>query len=199
MSRLKAPERRQQLVEVATLLFAERGFDATTTAAIAAAASVSEPILYRHFRSKQELFAHIIDEVTRTAKKAWNESDGGFSGDPAEKFREMATAWPQQLKTAAPYFQLLQNALVTSRDPEIREKLKAHYTEMHTFFMDVVRRGQELGTFRDDLEVSSTAWWILNNGIGFTLIHTTFGAVEAYDRKAGTELTLRALLKAPVA
>jgi hypothetical protein len=33
--RLKAPQRRQQLIEVATKLFAEYGYDATTTASIA--------------------------------------------------------------------------------------------------------------------------------------------------------------------
>src|SRR5687768_7683292 len=53
MPRLKAAQRREQLISVATRLFAERGYEATTTAAIAEAAGVTEPILYRHFHNKQ--------------------------------------------------------------------------------------------------------------------------------------------------
>jgi AcrR family transcriptional regulator len=196
MSRLKAPERRQQLLEVATLLFAERGFDATTTASIAAAAEVSEPILYRHFKSKQELFVQIIDDVTRVTKEHWN-TTAAETPDPAATFREMATSWPKHIKNSAAHYQLLQNALVTSRDPIVREKVQCHYTVMHAFFVEVVRHGQKIGVFREDLEPVTTAWWILNGGIGFTLMHLCIGNQEGYDVFAGTELTLRALMKRP--
>src|SRR5438067_12182421 len=64
MRRLKAPQRREQLIEVATKLFAKWGYDATTTAAIAEAAGVTEPILYRHFDSKQELFVAIVPSAS---------------------------------------------------------------------------------------------------------------------------------------
>ena len=42
-------------MDVATKLFARNGYEATTTAAIAEAAGVTEPILYRHFEGKQDL------------------------------------------------------------------------------------------------------------------------------------------------
>src|SRR5678816_4577194 len=64
MPRLKAAQRREQLIDVATKLFAKTGYEATTTAAIAEAAGVTEPILYRHFKSKQELFVAIVREMS---------------------------------------------------------------------------------------------------------------------------------------
>ena len=64
MARLKAAQRREQLIAVATKLFAKTGYDATTTAEIAKAAGVTEPILYRHFESKQELFVAIVRDVS---------------------------------------------------------------------------------------------------------------------------------------
>src|SRR5689334_17648135 len=73
MPRLKAPQRREQLMEVATRLFARLGYDATTTAAIAEAAGVTEPILYRHFESKQELFVAIVKEVSERTMRHWRE------------------------------------------------------------------------------------------------------------------------------
>ena len=60
-SRMAADERRQQIVTVAMRLFSERGFRGTTTKEIAQAAGVSEAIIYRHFATKDELYAAIID------------------------------------------------------------------------------------------------------------------------------------------
>jgi TetR/AcrR family transcriptional regulator len=59
--RLKADERRIQLLRIAKELFSEHGFENTTAKAIAAAAGVTEAIVFRHFGSKQELYANILD------------------------------------------------------------------------------------------------------------------------------------------
>jgi len=59
--RLNAEERRSQLLKIAKKLFSEYGFENTTTKAIAAAAGVTEAIIFRHFASKEELYASILD------------------------------------------------------------------------------------------------------------------------------------------
>ncbi len=59
--RLKAPERRIQLLRIAKELFSEHGFENTTAKEIAEAAGVTEAIVFRHFGSKQELYANILD------------------------------------------------------------------------------------------------------------------------------------------
>jgi TetR/AcrR family transcriptional regulator len=59
--RLKAPERRIQLLRIAKELFSEHGFENTTAKEIAEAAGVTEAMVFRHFGSKQELYANILD------------------------------------------------------------------------------------------------------------------------------------------
>ena len=54
-------ERRLQLLAVAVSLFSERGFRGTTTKEIAQAAGVSEAMVFRHFATKEELYAAILD------------------------------------------------------------------------------------------------------------------------------------------
>ena len=54
-------ERREQLVEVARSLFAERGFEATSIEEVAARAGVSKPVVYEHFGGKEGLYAVVID------------------------------------------------------------------------------------------------------------------------------------------
>jgi AcrR family transcriptional regulator len=59
--RMAGEERRLQIVRVAMRLFSQHGFRGTTTREIAHAASVSEAIIFRHFATKEELYAAILD------------------------------------------------------------------------------------------------------------------------------------------
>lgn len=54
-------ERRLQILAVAVSLFSNRGFRGTTTKEIAQAAGVSEAMVFRHFATKEELYAAILD------------------------------------------------------------------------------------------------------------------------------------------
>ena len=54
--RLKAAERRRHLIDPAIHVCSEGSYRGTTTAELAGAAGVSEPILYRHLASKRDLY-----------------------------------------------------------------------------------------------------------------------------------------------
>ena len=54
-------ERRLQILRVAVRLFSQRGFRGTTTKEIAVAAGVSEAMVFRHYATKEELYAAILD------------------------------------------------------------------------------------------------------------------------------------------
>jgi len=56
---LKA-NKKQDIVHAATLLFAEQGFDGTTTLQISKEAGITEPVIYYHFKGKEDLFTRII-------------------------------------------------------------------------------------------------------------------------------------------
>ena len=60
-TRMTGVERRDQIVRVATELFARNGFKGTTTREIAGKAGVSEAVIYKHFSKKQALYNAIID------------------------------------------------------------------------------------------------------------------------------------------
>src|SRR3954462_14144117 len=59
--RIAAPARRQNLIEVAAELYARQGYQGTTTRQIAAAAGVTEALIYRHFPKKENLYWEIIE------------------------------------------------------------------------------------------------------------------------------------------
>lgn len=61
---------RERILEAAAEVFGRYGFVKATIQEIAGAAHVSKPLFYRHFRNKQEVFEHVIDDVLTR----WRES-----------------------------------------------------------------------------------------------------------------------------
>jgi AcrR family transcriptional regulator len=55
--------KKHELVRAAIQLFAENGFDGTTTLRIAKAAGVTEPLIYYHFANKDGLFTYILEKA----------------------------------------------------------------------------------------------------------------------------------------
>jgi TetR/AcrR family transcriptional regulator len=71
-TRMAAGDRRNQLIDVAIDLFSRKGFAGTTTREIAAAAGVTEAIIFRHFATKQDLYKAILDtRCTTPIAQAW--------------------------------------------------------------------------------------------------------------------------------
>ena len=65
-TRMSAGERREQLIDVARALFAEKGFEGTAIEEIASRAKVSKPVVYEHFGGKEGLYAVIVDRELST-------------------------------------------------------------------------------------------------------------------------------------
>jgi TetR/AcrR family transcriptional regulator len=58
---MSGEDRRRQLIDVAIDLFSRKGFGGTTTKEIAAAAGVTEAIIFRHFATKQDFYKAILN------------------------------------------------------------------------------------------------------------------------------------------
>jgi TetR/AcrR family transcriptional regulator, cholesterol catabolism regulator len=192
MRRLKAPQRREQLIEVATKLFAKWGYDATTTAAIAEAAGVTEPILYRHFDSKQELFVAIVRSVSELTMAQWQEVIGD-TADPAEQIRRIAEEFPAHMRELADAYHVIHGALATSRDRKVAAVMKEHYGQIERFFVQIITRGQEAGIFRPQLDPKGPAWQLIMTGIGYAMISLNLQAPEQGLIKNAIESILRGI------
>src|SRR5437660_12830208 len=59
--RMPASDRRSQILETALTVFSRKGFEGATTKEIAAAAGVTEAIIFRHFPTKQALYTAVLD------------------------------------------------------------------------------------------------------------------------------------------
>lgn len=177
--RMKAAERRRQIMEIAQRLFAQHGYSQTTTAAIAAAAGVTEPILYRHFPSKRELFLQLLETISQQVIVELK-ALAGRSTDPRSQLETIILAYPQVSQRFSQPFAMIDRALASvagmktklDRDvPDVRPLLATHYQAYEHLMADIVQRGQTLGQLRDDVDARTAAWYLIHAALGWRLSH----------------------------
>src|SRR3954469_24981831 len=104
-TRLTAPERRAQLVDVGRAVFAKRGYQATSVEEIGDRAKVSKPIVYEHFGGKEGLYAVIVDrEMDYVVRRI---SEAIATGTPRERVEHAALAFLTYVKDHPDGFAIL--------------------------------------------------------------------------------------------
>jgi AcrR family transcriptional regulator len=93
-ARMAGEERKLQILAIAVKLFSEQGFRGTTTKEIAQAAGVSEAMVFRHFATKEELYAAILDHKACSSADSFEPeamaADAIARGDDRGVFESMA-------------------------------------------------------------------------------------------------------------
>jgi AcrR family transcriptional regulator len=162
---MAAAERRLHLIETAIRLFTDGSYRGTTTAEIARAAGVSEPILYRHFASKRALYLAALEHVWAKAREAW-ERQLDASPDACAAIEAIGkghvSVRSPKLQLAELWVQALSEA---SEDPELKRHLRSHMREVHDFVAGLIRRGQEQGAIAAERDADAEAWIMLAGGI----------------------------------
>jgi AcrR family transcriptional regulator len=163
--RMPAAERRQKLVETAIRVFAEGSYRGTTTAEIARAAGISEPILYRHFASKRDLYLAALDHVWSQVQASWEEA---LAREP-DVLAALASIGRGNFATRDCKYQLselwVQALSEATEDPVLRKYLRKHMREVHDYFAAMLRTGQEQGVLHGDRDVDAEAWIFLSGSI----------------------------------
>jgi AcrR family transcriptional regulator len=83
---------RAQLIDIATRLFASRGYEDTSIEAVLQEAGVSRGSLYHHFAGKEALFEAVLDDVETRVGRQTIAAAVGADG-PADALRAAFLAW----------------------------------------------------------------------------------------------------------
>jgi AcrR family transcriptional regulator len=154
-TRLPAAERRQALVEAALRVFSEGSYAGATTAQIAREAGVSEPILYRHFASKRDLYFACLDEAWGRIRSKIDERMGELG--PSGCWRDLGPKTLREVRVLLPSL-WMQAITEAGQDPEIRRHVRGHMREVHDYFAELVRRVQADGAIHADRDPDVEAW-----------------------------------------
>lgn len=184
-----AEDRRAQLLIVATRLFAAKGYDETTTAAIAGEAGVSEPVLYRHFSSKLELFREILAQTAAAfVDHCCRLSLGRSTG--AARLLAIVDGFPEFCRERVDLLRMIDRALVGVRDDCIQEVLREHYEAYCAVIAGHIVAGRDDGSIAADVDARMSAWMLIMTGIGFSML-TALIRDDLGDRRIADELSRR--------
>lgn len=192
MARMRAPERRRQLLEVAAERFAERGYRGTTTSELAAAAGVTEPILYRHFRNKLHLFMTLVEEVGEEVIQAWRNALDDLD-DPQERLRVILRANPATHSRGRGVYRVIFQAITDAdAEPEILPGIRAHIARLHEFVRQELDELQGRGAVRADEAADELAWLLVHVAIGYGMVAPLDSSSNGF-RGGGRQATERLL------
>ena len=180
-SRLSGPERRQAVVETACRVFAKGSYHGSTTAQIARETGVSEPVLYRHFSSKRELYVACLDAVWARVRALW-ETALEREDDPANWLKAIGKAYLEERGAAKIVLVDLWIQALTEAadDPEIRRALRAQVREVHDFVAGVIRRSQEAGAVLPERDADAEGWIFISLGL-LTTIDRRLGSLVGQE------------------
>jgi AcrR family transcriptional regulator len=128
--RLSAGERREEIIDAAVEEFALGGLDGTPTEAIARRVGISQPYLFRLFRTKKELFLATVERCFDRTLAAFRQGAKGLSGE--EALHGMGNAYAGLLEDRNLLLLQLQ-AYVACRDPEVRTLVRAGFKRLTSF------------------------------------------------------------------
>ncbi|MFN2468000.1 MAG: TetR/AcrR family transcriptional regulator [Gaiellaceae bacterium] len=162
--RLPAGERRAAVLEAACLAFAQGSYRGTTTAEIGRAAGVSEPILYRHFSSKRDLYLACLDSSWQTLRRLWDATVAA-EPEPSDWVSSMGRAYLAQRQRIVLVDLWIQSLGEAAEDVVIRKFLRRQIREVHAYVAGTIERAQAAGGLARDRDPVAEAWIFLSLGL----------------------------------
>jgi AcrR family transcriptional regulator len=163
------PERtRRNLLDAAFQEIYKSGFRGTDLETILERAGVTKGALYYYFGSKEELGYAVIDEVImEIGKEKWQQPLQN-AGNPVDLLGEIFLGTSTKLEHVCggcPVNNLAQE--MSALDEGFRKRLAKHFEIWHKAIANALRRGQERGQVRKDVDVNDTATFLMATYEGY--------------------------------
>lgn len=192
-------QKEADILEAATLIFSEKGYEGARTAEIAEAAGVTERTLFRYFRTKEALFRRVMYPALLAAAMPRALIDAGqLFGRDAESFsdwhRNILTLRLQAAKEAAPQFRVLIGALMT--DDALRRKTTRIWRDnVWKPLLASMRRFRRRGQLRADLRPETVARAVISLNLGYIVARALLSPDSEWDDRTEIDETVALMLR----
>lgn len=188
---------RRRILETAAAEFAANGFDGTSLNRLIEDLGISKGSFYYYFDDKADLFSTVVDYVWSIFLPEDRPDFSSFDRDDYWPVLEGMMAEAHSLICSNPWLVGFTKMIYNPPDvPGIQAVLAEKFDEAREFQAELIRRGQELGTVRDDLPVelmqallvganeASDRWFVSNwNDFDSDQIERLFTEVFAIFRR----------------
>ena len=161
--RLSKEERRKEILRSAVEVFSKSNYSKAKVADIAAAAGVSEAMVYKHFPSKKAVFIEVLHHMSQMTITHLQE-EVKREPDALKAMRNMATTYYKMVTGHSSEVKVHFQAISEICDEDIADRLHQDQEDYMSFITSLVEKGIEQGSLRKDLDVDSFV--LLLDGVG---------------------------------
>lgn len=133
-TRKSAEERREDVLQAAREVFAQHGLSGASTDEIARRAGISQPYLFRLFRTKKELFLAAVERCFSETRDTFEQAAEGKAGD--EALTAMGKAYGELIRSNPNRLRAQMQTYAACEDPDVRRVARHGFGEL----VDVVER-----------------------------------------------------------
>jgi AcrR family transcriptional regulator len=188
-------DRRQEILAAAMQLFAQKGFRGTTTRDLATQAEVNEAIIFRHFKTKEELYSAIIESKAGENRNARLEELERFASanDDANFFRTVGRSFLEKHEQDTTFLRLLLFSALEGH--QLSDMFAASLTARNPIANYIQKRIEE-GAFRK-VDPQLAARGLFGMFTSFILSQEIFGLkkTQSYDREEVVDTFVSIFLK----
>lgn len=161
-NRLPAPERRALILVAATEVFSEVGYQRGTMAEVARRVGVTEPVIFQHFGSKAALFSAVLEESTARLVRSMRDGAAGHDSVAEWLTAFLAPREPRHAHGQHAHHVLFADGVTHANEQAVKTAVRQTHRAVADVLADLLRRGQDDGSIRHDLDLEASAWWLLS-------------------------------------
>jgi len=155
--RLPAEERRKGILKAAERCVARKGYYSATTADIAAEAGVTEPVLYQHFKNKDDLLEK-MRERTQEEINSYVARRALKQPSPLAGLREAAEAALDYTSRHRNKMRAQVFAIPNLESGGFRRVFNQNVKTLHSALVHVMEQARAQGELRDNIDIEDFAW-----------------------------------------
>ncbi|HSR13114.1 MAG TPA: TetR/AcrR family transcriptional regulator [Thermodesulfobacteriota bacterium] len=145
--RMSGGDRREQILHGAMKLFAEKGFQGTTTRELAGKLKISEALMFKYFPSKEALYRAIIRKRTDGSEEMFFPNEAVQAKNDREVFRSIASYLISKNTEDPVFMRLIHYSALEGHDLS-RMFFETHAMEKTKLLSDYIRQRVKEGGFR---------------------------------------------------
>jgi AcrR family transcriptional regulator len=162
MPESKYSERQVQIINAAIKLMGEGGIQMLTTKNLAREVGVSEPALYRHFSGKVEILQQILEYLRmRIIQRLKSITNSDLS--PSEKLRDLVVRQFEAFTARPEVVVVLLSEGLYQNNKKLSVIIFSIMQESSVYYLQVIRQGQDSGSFRTDVTAERIAFMIMGS------------------------------------
>lgn len=185
-----APEKRQRILDAATVEFSQHGFENANMTVIAKKAQVSVGSLYKYFESKQDLFLTVVQHSIRSMTELLNRL-AVSEEDILVKVERILREIQRTSKESAVLLRLY-NGMTAEINPRFASQF-AYEMESLTarIYRVAIEEGKKAGDIREDVDAPFAAWLLDNIFMSLQFSYACDYYIERFRIYAGSDITDR--------